>query len=295
MIKTTQWALAGLLLTAGAAGAEEKKTQAIVEHNRLMDHGGGHLMDMDGGMVMGMNKDTLPPGCSSVSEDAAITVHAGRKYSKEFPGTMFGFNSHEWTVKPCTRLTVTFINEDNIRHQWMMHGLPKFIYDKGMFHLEVPGPGKITGTLILPAEDKTYLVHCDIAQHMEKGMKGQLIVGKGSAPFPSIPGVTDPAVMDDYGPLVIDKPLPVKAAPPAATPGSSPASAKGANDLFNGTFILGIVLGVMATPYAINGFRRRYAGLSREELMTHLTHDGKSLFDRFVGLVSTLLARLIRK
>ena len=292
MIKTTQWALAGILLAAGTAGAEEKKSQAIVEHNKLMDHGGGHLMDMDGGMVMGMNKDQLPPGCSRVSEDVSITVRAGRKYSKEFPGTMFGFDTHEWTVKPCTRLNVTFINEDNIRHQWMMHGLPKFIYDKGMFHLEVPGPGKIAGTLILPAEDKTYLVHCDIAQHMEKGMKAQLIVGKGSAPFPSIPGITDPAVMDDYGPTVIDKPLPVK-----ATPGTPPAtiSATMEQDDSNSSFILGIALGAIGAPYSISWYRRRYAGLSREEALGHLANDAKSLLDKTIGLITTLLARMNRK
>jgi hypothetical protein len=80
----------------------------------------------------------------------------------------------------------------------MMHGLPKYLYPKGMFHLEVTGPAKISGTLILPPGDKTYLVHCDIAQHMEKGMKAQLKVGDGDGDLPSIPGVTAPANPDDY-------------------------------------------------------------------------------------------------
>jgi plastocyanin len=93
----------------------------------------------------------LPPGCSRISGDEAITVRAGVKYAKDYPGTMFGFDTHEWRVKPCTRLTVTFINEDHIRHQWMLHGLPKLIYDKGMFHLEMTGPAKITGTFIVPS------------------------------------------------------------------------------------------------------------------------------------------------
>ena len=122
---------------------------------------------------------------------------------------------------------MTLVNEDNVRHQWMMHGLPKFMYDKGMFHLEITGPAKITGTLILPAEDKTYLVHCDIAQHMEKGMKGQLIVGKGSGTFPSIPGITDPAIPDNYGPTAT-QPATVAAATtakPEAQPATPTASA----------------------------------------------------------------------
>ena len=111
---------------------------------------------------------------------------------------IFGFNQHEWRVKPCAKVTVEFINEDKVRHQWMLHGLQKKVYNQGMFHLEITGPAKVTGTFIAPSEDKTYLVHCDIAQHMEKGMKGQLVVGKGSTTFPSIPGISDPAIADNY-------------------------------------------------------------------------------------------------
>lgn len=225
------------LLSPVALAQSDKEPETIVEHNQLMDHGDGHLMDMEGGMVMGQNKDKLPPGCDRISEDVEITVHAGHKYAKAFPGTMFGFDRHEWRAKPCARLTVHFINEDHIRHQWMMHGLPKFLYDKGMFHLEVTGPAKISGTLILPAEDRTYLVHCDIAQHMEKGMKGQLIVGKGSTPFPSIPGVTDPAIPDDYGaPGARAETVAGAAGQPLSLPPTAP---KGSS----GTFLLGIVLG----------------------------------------------------
>ena len=164
----------------------------------LMDHGDGHLMDMAGGMVMGQNTSTLPGGCDRISETKEITVHAGHKYAEKFPGRMYAFDTQEFNFKPCTKLTVHFINEDNIRHQWMMHGLPKYLYPKGMFHLEVSGPAKISGTLILPPGDKTYLVHCDIAQHMEKGMKAQIKVGDGDGDLPSIPGVTAFVVADDY-------------------------------------------------------------------------------------------------
>lgn len=169
-------------------------------HTKLMDHGDseGHLMDMDGAMVMGQNTDRLPGGCNSVAAVKEITVHAGHKYAEKFPGTMYAFDTQAYQFEPCTKLTVHFINDDDIRHQWMMHGLPKYIYPKGMFHLEVSGPGEVSGTLILPSDDKTYLVHCDIAQHMEKGMKGQLKVGKGNGDLPSIPGLTPYLVQDDY-------------------------------------------------------------------------------------------------
>ncbi|MGX2039667.1 cupredoxin domain-containing protein [Methylocaldum sp. MU1018] len=270
----------------GASSAYAAEQQEIVEHKLLMDHGDGHLMDMDGGMVMGQNKDKLPGGCDKISEDAEITVRAGHKYSKTFPGTMFAFDKQEWRVKPCTRLTVHFINEDNIRHQWMMHGLPKYLYEKGMFHLEVTGPGKISGTLILPKEDKTYLVHCDIAQHMEKGMKGQLVVGKGGGTFPSIPGLTDFAIPDNYGPTqttVATSPQPLAAAQPA--PASQPTS-------HTGTFIIGIVLGLFATPFLVGNFRQRFKGMSSKDVVIYGANLSKSLFDQVVLLVTSLYRNL---
>ena len=182
------------LLLSVSAFAEEPEDHTTM----LMDHGDGHLMEMSGGMVMGQNTDKLPGGCDSISETKEVTVHAGHKYAEKFPGRMYTFDTQEFNFKPCTKLTVHFVNEDKVRHQWMMHGLPKYLYPKGMFHLEVTGPAKISGTLILPPGDKTYLVHCDIAQHMEKGMKAQLKVGAGDGDLPSIPGITAPANPDDY-------------------------------------------------------------------------------------------------
>jgi plastocyanin len=282
------WTILAALLVASPAFAAEK-AEEIVEHNSMMDHGDGHMMDMDGAMVMGQNKEKLPPGCSKISEDSEITVHAGRKYSKEFPGTMFGFSEHEWKIKPCTRLTVHFINEDHVRHQWMMHGLPKFLYDKGMFHLEVTGPGKVSGTMILPAEDRTYLVHCDIAQHMEKGMKGQLIVGKGSGTFPTIPGITDPAIADDYGPTV---PEAVPPAPPAPVPGmpgtgSSAGNGQGTTSLL----FLGMLIGAFGTPFALTAYREYIRGKSSQEILACARNLAQHLVDRALGLLNSFLKK----
>jgi hypothetical protein len=111
---------------------------------------------------------------------------------------MFAFDTQEYHFKPCTKLTIHFINDDNIRHQWMMHGLPKYLYPKGMFHIELNGAGIKTGTFIVPSSHFTYLVHCDIAQHMEKGMKAQLKVGNGRGDLPSIPGISDPTFKDAF-------------------------------------------------------------------------------------------------
>lgn len=166
----------------------ESTEHGDMHHHHHMDH--DHIMDHEGTMIMGQNLDKLPSSCKSISEEVEITVRAGRKYAGKFPGTAFAFDQQEWRVKPCAKVTFHFINEDQIRHQFMMHGLPKYLYKYGMFHLEVTGPKTVSGTIIAPGSDDTFLVHCDISHHMEKGMKAQFIVGKGSENIPSIPGLT---------------------------------------------------------------------------------------------------------
>ena len=145
-----------------------------------MDHSGHDMTVGTTGVVMNENRDTLPRGCTEISREHSFTVHAGREYADQQHGMMFGMSEHEVRVQPCSRIELTFVNEDDIRHQWMVHGLPKYLYPAGMFHIEAMGGQTQTGVFIVPPEDKTYLIHCDMAQHMEKGMRGQLVVGKGS-------------------------------------------------------------------------------------------------------------------
>ena len=266
--------------------------QEYEEHDSmLMDHGDGHLMDMAGGMVMGQNANTLPGGCDSISETKEITVHAGHKYAEKFPGRMFAFDTQEFNFKPCTKLTVHFINEDNVRHQWMMHGLPKYLYPKGMFHLEATGPSKISGTLILPPGDKTYLVHCDIAQHMEKGMKAQLKVGKGDGDLPSIPGVTAYVVADDYKATLPELAAKAEAeallAPSVVVP-AIPVPAKTVqpdDSVISGVTVIGLALGLLAAPF----LARKFKGLSPSEVVAYVF----DLLRAFIELMVKLLHRLI--
>jgi plastocyanin len=265
--------------------------QEYEEHDKmLMDHGDGHLMDMAGGMVMGQNADTLPGGCDSISETKEITVHAGHKYAEKFPGRMFAFDTQEFNFKPCTKLTVHFVNEDNVRHQWMMHGLPKYLYPKGMFHLEATGPSKISGTLILPPGDKTYLVHCDIAQHMEKGMKAQLKVGKGDGDLPSIPGVTAYVVADDYKATLPE--LAAKAeqealiSPPVVATASTPPPVKSVqqeDSVFSGVTVIGLALGLLAAPF----LARKFKGMSASEVVAYI-------FDLLRALIEFITKQLYR-
>ena len=262
--------------------------EKIVDHNKmLMDHGGGHLMDMGGGMVMGQNTDTLPGGCDRIAATKEITVHAGHKYAKPFPGRMYAFDVQEYQFEPCTKLTVTLVNEDNVRHQWMMHNLPKYLYPKGMFHLEVTGPGKISGTLILPPGDKTYLVHCDIAQHMEKGMKAQLKVGKGSGDLPSIPGVTAFVLQDAYdttAPPPVTQPVP-------GTPAATPMVVKQNDSFISGMLVIGLALGLLLSPY----LARKFKGMSAGEITAYIVDLLKQVFEllkQIFGYVMKLVSGL---
>lgn len=157
----------------------------------------GMRMDMEG-MVMNENVDQFPRDCPNISGEQTITVRVGKKYAQPFNGATFSYDQREWNVPPCSKVTITLINEDHVRHQWMLHDLPRYLYPEGMFHMEVNGPGQKSGTFIVPSAKKTYLVHCDITQHTEKGMKAQLKVGGGNGDLPSILGITGPRQAEGY-------------------------------------------------------------------------------------------------
>jgi hypothetical protein len=168
----------------------------VIESASAMNHG-GMLMD-EKGMIMNANSDNLPRDCTKISENVDITIHAGQKHALKFTGKMFAFDQQEWDVKPCAKINITFINDDQIRHQLMIHGLPGYLYPEGMFHLELYGEGQLQASLIMPSQKKTYLVHCELPQHMEKGMKAQIKVDGGDGDLPSIPGISKPVKADVY-------------------------------------------------------------------------------------------------
>ena len=171
-------------------------SMAQVEHAHH-DHG---MRVEDAGVVMNENKETLPRGCDSISTDHVLKIQVGRAFAADVPGMIYGFDEHDVRVEPCSRVTVTLVNDDEVRHQWMVHGLPRYLYSAGMFHIEAKGGSEITGTLIVPGEDKNYLIHCDMAQHMEKGLRGQLVVGSGSGDLWGVNGVSDQFLRASYLP-----------------------------------------------------------------------------------------------
>jgi hypothetical protein len=157
----------------------------------------GMIMD-EKKMIMNANPDQLPQDCPKISKDVNITIRAGHKHAEKFPGKMFAFDNQSWDVPACSRVNITFINDDEIRHQFMIHGLPGYLYPQGMLHLELYGKGQLEASLIMPSAKKTYLVHCELPQHMEKGMKAQIKVDGGDGDLPSIPGLTKPVHADAY-------------------------------------------------------------------------------------------------
>lgn len=187
----------------GRQGQEERQGHqeqpASDEHQGHQGHE-GHKMTVDAtGVVMNENVDQLPRGCDEISRDHDFTIYAGQKYATE-PGMIFGMSEHEVNVDPCSRVNVTFVNDDEVRHQWMVHGLPKYLYPAGMFHIETSGGTSRTGTFIVPAEERNYLIHCDVAQHMEMGMRGQLVVGDGGGDLWGVAGVSDAFIRAPYWP-----------------------------------------------------------------------------------------------
>jgi FtsP/CotA-like multicopper oxidase with cupredoxin domain len=142
--------------------------------------GGGAEMRMQrsaNGLVVNANTERLPPGCSDISGTREVTVRAGRRYASG--GNAFSFDRDQLQVAPCTRVRVTLVNEDSVRHQWMVHGLPRETYARGMFTVEVDGPGRLTGSFVTPAGNQSLHVHCSLPQHEQKGMHQSLVVGSG--------------------------------------------------------------------------------------------------------------------
>lgn len=153
-------------------------------------------LDADG-MVMNHNPDRLPRDCPEIAGDVELRVQAGKDFALA-PGLVYGYDAPSWQVPPCSRVNITLDNQDSVRHQWMVHGLPRYLYPMGMFTLEINGPGTRSASFIVPSADKTYLVHCDVPHHMEKGMKAQLVVGAGDGTLPSVPGLSEALFRDPY-------------------------------------------------------------------------------------------------
>ena len=101
-----------------------------MNHDHHHHHG---MSDNNGGFVINENVDRLPNGCDAIRSEKSITVYASKKYATGVPGTVYGMSEYEWNVEPCSRITVTFINEDNVRHMWMFMNSPSTFIQRACF------------------------------------------------------------------------------------------------------------------------------------------------------------------
>ncbi|MFB6084024.1 MAG: hypothetical protein ABEJ94_07255 [Halorientalis sp.] len=178
--------LLGLFLLAGTFGGVPSVTATGGEVAAHAPTSPGTEVDRDptietvpDARIVNANSNDLPAGCDAVAGNRSVTVRAGRTYAAG--GEMFAYDTDLIRVDPCTRLTVTFVNEDEVRHQWMVHGLPRETYPMGMFTIALTGPGKATATFITPSEAQSLSVHCSLLQHEQKGMHARLVVGNPTA------------------------------------------------------------------------------------------------------------------
>ncbi len=135
-------------------------------------------MDMrmtDGGLVVNENEDDLPFGCSEIRGERTVTVRAGERFAE--PGEMFAYDRSGWQFDTCTRVDVTLVNTDDVRHQWMVHGLLRTTYPMGMFNLEADGNESVTGTFVTPGIDTRLQLHCSVPSHTQTGMNETIVVG----------------------------------------------------------------------------------------------------------------------
>ena len=129
---------------------------------------------VENGSVVNANSDTAPGACESIRGERRVTIEAGRQYADA--GEAFGYDLDRITAPPCTRLVVTVVNHDDVRHQWMVHDLPTDTYPMGMFTIEVADAGSVTASFVTPAAGGEYAGHCSLPQHEQKGMRLPLVV-----------------------------------------------------------------------------------------------------------------------
>jgi len=167
-------------LVAGSAGFALADSDVAA-----VDDGAAHHPTPDGdadpetsvvenGSVVNANPDSLPPGCEAVRGERRLTVDAGREYAAD--GDAFGYDLDSVTAPACTRLVVTLVNHDDVRHQWVVDGLPTDTYPGGYVAIEAADRGSVTAAFVTPSEPGTYEGLSTLPQHEQNGMRLPLVV-----------------------------------------------------------------------------------------------------------------------
>ena len=129
---------------------------------------------VDNGSVVNANADSLPAGCEAVRGERRLTIDAGREYAAD--GDAFGYDLDTVTAPACTRLVVTLVNHDDVRHQWVVDGLPTDTYPGGYVAIEAADRGSVTAAFVTPSQPRTYEGLSTLPQHEQHGMRLPLVV-----------------------------------------------------------------------------------------------------------------------
>lgn len=129
---------------------------------------------VENGSTVNANGTVLPPGCAAIQGERRLTVDAGREYAGD--GDAFGYDLDSVTAPACTRLVVTLVNHDDVRHQWVVDGLPTDAYPGGYLAIEVADRGSVTAAFVTPADPGTYEGLSTLPQHEQNGMRLPLVV-----------------------------------------------------------------------------------------------------------------------
>jgi len=127
---------------------------------------------------------------------------------------------------------------------------------------------------------------------MEKGMKAQLVVGKGTTPIPSIPGLTAELFPDDYTKpeLISKRKVPVIAPVVPVDPNASQSSRAS----LWGLLAVGLVFGLLIAPL----LNKRFANKSNSEIVAELSdsiNKARLAVSNAVKCIIDLLLRNVTK
>ena len=82
---------------------------------------------------------------------------------------------------------------------------------------------------------------------------------------------------------------------PTPVAASSSAASVQSSGSGNAVFLLGVIIGAVGTPFGLTYYRKRFEGMTRDEIIHYLLNSSKSTFDKVLGLIMTLVAKFSRK
>lgn len=123
----------------------------------------------------------LVVGCGDDDDETGETTGTGTRI--EATASEFAFAPASWTVPAGDEVTITFNNDGQAEHEWVIikkgediASEADFAEDKVLFEVEAVDPGASDEETFTVDEPGTYQVICALSGHFSAGMKGTLTV-----------------------------------------------------------------------------------------------------------------------